>query len=616
MSRTLVSFLAALLAFSAPALTAQESWDSAAPEAANPENQTPEAEGGSTPDASNPESSDSEEPSFLEKGGALDEAFGVALENFSEFPFFDLLLNSDPPFPYTAPDGTVYDEAAFKEFKKTYGKFRQNGGEAGEWKDKDGDTFILSVTGDPQQVTLPFVVLWLVFGAVFFTLMMKFVNFRMFGHAIQVVRGRYDNPDDHGEVSHFQALASALSATVGLGNIAGVAIAISIGGPGATFWMICAGLLGMTLKFTECTLGQMFRKVDDRGRVSGGPMHYLKDGLQQKGYGALGTVLALIFTIFCIGGSLAGGNSFQVNQSLGLLAEQVPWLQGKSEVAGLEIPHGGVYGLILSVLVGIVIIGGVRRIAQTAEKIVPTMCGIYVVSALLVIFANVGEIPSAIGAIVGDAFGADALYGGAIGTLVVGFQRAAFSNEAGVGSASIAHSAARTEYPVREGIVALLEPLIDTVLVCTMTALVIVITGVYDPAGPQGELVATKAGAALTGEAFDSVSWLSGWFKWVLTGAAVMFAFSTMISWSYYGERCWVKLFGQGSSMSYKMLFLVFVVLGSIVSATNVLEFGDLMILSMAFPNILGLYFLGGLVKNALTDYEHKLRSGEMKTYD
>jgi alanine or glycine:cation symporter, AGCS family len=464
--------------------------------------------------------------------------------------------------------------------------------------------FIRGPDGKTVATNIPFVVLWLVIAAVLFTIYMRFVNFRMFGHAIQVVRGKFSNPDDAGEVTHFQALSSALSATVGLGNIAGVAIAVSVGGPGATFWMIVAGLLGMTLKFTECTLGQMFRKVDNQGRVSGGPMHYLKEGLQQKGLGLLGMPIAIIFTVFCIGGSLAGGNAFQVNQSGDILKGQIPFFA----------EHPEVYGLILATMVGIVIIGGIKRIAQTAEKIVPTMCGIYVLAAMTILVMNIGEVPGAFGKIFGSALSGDAIYGGALGALITGFQRAAFSNEAGVGSASIAHSAAKTPYAVREGIVALLEPFIDTVVVCTMTALVIVITGVYaDPA--HADLVAGNNGAGLTAKAFDTVPVLAGWFPWVLMVAVILFAFSTMISWSYYGERCWTNLFGQKSSIYFKILFLGFTVLGSMVTATKVLEFGDVMILLMAFPNILGLYFLGGLVKSELKDYEAKKRNDEFQTY-
>ncbi|MBK8977917.1 MAG: alanine:cation symporter family protein [Planctomycetes bacterium] len=561
-----------------------------------------------------------EEPGLLERGGAIDRFFGDALTIVSAVPFQDLLFGEDPALPWTSRDGTFTitqtnradgpnPEQSIEALRANWGRLLTTAAHdelLGPWRSADGDPFHLDVTGAAQRPRLPFVVVWLVVAAVFFTVTWRFANLRLFRHAIAIVRGRYDNPDDHGEVTHFQALASALSATVGLGNIAGVAIAISLGGPGATFWMIAAGLLGMSLKFTECTLGQKFRRIDATGRVSGGPMRYLRDGFTGTRLAGLGATLAFLFTLFCIGGSLAGGNSFQVNQSLDVLRAQVPWLETNSWV----------YGVVMAILVGIVIIGGIRRIAQVAEKIVPAMCGIYVLASLVVILAHAEHVPVAMREIFDGAFSSEAVYGGVIGTLIIGFKRAAFSNEAGVGSAAIAHSAAKTEYPVREGIVALLEPFIDTVVVCTMTALVIIISEVYAPNGANAELVANQNGAALTKAAFESVPWMVGWFPWILTIAVVLFAFSTMISWSYYGERCWTTLFGQRSSMAYKVLFLVFVVLGSIVSARNVLDFGDLMILIMAFPNILGLYLLRGVVGRELREYEQKLRAGEFRTFD
>ncbi len=461
-------------------------------------------------------------------------------------------------------------------------------------------------TGKVAEVAVPFVVLWLVIAAVLFTLFFRFVNLRLFVHAIRCVRGKYSDPKDVGEVSHFQALSAALSATVGLGNIAGVAVAVMVGGPGATFWMVIAGLLGMTLKFTECTLGQRFRKIDAQGAVSGGPMHYLKDGIAQRwpALAPLGGALAMIFSVFCIGGSIAGGNAFQVNQSLGILRGQVPFFDH----------HPWVYGLLMAFFTAIVIIGGIKSIAKVADKIVPLMCGIYVLSALVVILLHLDQVPAAMARIFSSALSGDAVYGGAIGALIMGFRRAAFSNEAGVGSASIAHSAAKTPFAVREGIVALLEPFIDTVIVCTMTALVIGITGVYN-APEHAEIIAATNGAALTAEAFKSVGAFRSWFPWLLMVAVTLFAYSTMISWSYYGERCATNLFGPKASLPFKLLFLTFTVLGSIVTATNVLEFGDLMILLMAFPNILGLYLLGGYVKVDLSTYEQKLKSGEIQAY-
>ncbi len=451
---------------------------------------------------------------------------------------------------------------------------------------------------------VPFVVLWLVLGAVFFTLRMGFINFRAFGHAIQIIRGKYDDPEDAGEVSHFQALSAALSATVGLGNIAGVAIAVMAGGPGATFWMIVAGLLGMTSKFAECTLGQKYRTVRPDGRIMGGAMHYLSRGLAEiqiggRNLAGLGKVLGVLFAVLCVCALFGGGNAFQVNQSLNAVQETVPVLKN----------YRWIYGLIMAVAVGTVILGGIRRIAATAEKIVPFMCGIYVLACLWILLKNFLQIPAALEQIVTEAFTPKAAYGGFLGVLVLGFKRAAFSNEAGVGSAAIAHSAAKTDYPVREGIVALMEPFIDTVVICTMTALVIVVTGAYaDPAnahfGPDDN------GAGLTSAAMQQQI---SWFPYVLSVAVILFAYSTMISWSYYGERCWVYLFGDNSSLAYRIVFLVFVFLGSIVSASNVLGLSDLMILGMAFPNILGVVLLSGKIKADLDDYWRRYKAGEFE---
>lgn len=445
--------------------------------------------------------------------------------------------------------------------------------------------------------TVPFIVAWLVCGAVYLTLRMRFINIRAFGHAIAVTRGRYTNPEEPGDLTHFQALSTALSATVGLGNIAGVAIAVSLGGPGATFWMIVAGLFGMTAKFTECTLGQMYRHIDRTGHnVLGGPVQYLSKGFASLGRPRLGRALAVGFALLCVGGSLGGGNAFQVNQSMNALQETVPLLG--------SLPWA--YGLIMTTLVGIVILGGITRIAHVADRIVPLMAGVYILGCLTVIVLNADLVPSAMAAIVTQAFAPDAAYGGFIGVLVVGFQRAAFSNEAGAGSAAIAHSAAKTAFPVREGIVALLEPFIDTVVICTMTALVIAITGAYANPAYAG-LIANSQGAALTSRAFgEQVSW----FPYVLSLSVFLFAYSTMISWSYYGERCAVWLFGPSASLPYKVLFLVSAFLGSVVTSTNVLNFGDLMILGMALPNLIGVLALSGQVRTALDAYWTDLESG------
>ncbi|MCA9000940.1 MAG: alanine:cation symporter family protein [Planctomycetes bacterium] len=477
----------------------------------------------------------------------------------------------------------------------------------------DTSKLTLSTKGDQPTLTvydsgIPLTVLWLVLGAIFFTVRMGFIQLRALGHAISITRGKYDNPEDEGEVSHFQALTAALSATVGLGNIAGVAIAISIGGPGATLWMIIAGFLGMASKFTECTLGQMYRKQRPDGHVMGGAMYYLSDGFKDLGFGGIGRFLAVFFAILCIGGSLGGGNSFQVSQSLGALSETFEFFKNPD--------HNWIFGAVMTTLVAAVILGGLKRIAQTAETIVPTMCAIYVAACLYIIFSNAAHVPQAFGEIFSGAFTPEAGLGGVIGVLVVGFKRAAFSNEAGVGSAAIAHSAAKTEYPVREGIVALLEPLIDTIVICTMTALVIVITGAYSKETADGMFaanIASQNGAALTSQAFGTVL---PWFPYVLAVAVVLFAFSTMISWSYYGERCWVWLFGESSSIFYKVGFLVACFVGSITSAKNVLDFGDLMILGMAFPNVFGVIFLSSKVKHALNDYWKKYKTEGFPTYE
>jgi len=443
---------------------------------------------------------------------------------------------------------------------------------------------------------VPIVVVWLVFGAVYFTFRMKFINFRGFKHAVELVKGDYDDPNDKGEVSHFQALTTALSATVGLGNIAGVAIAISVGGPGATFWMIVAGLLGMSAKFVECTLGVKYRKLDENGEVSGGPMYYLRDGLAKYNMAGFGKVLAVLFAILCIGGSFGGGNMFQANQAYAQIAGQFPALAGS----------GPMFGLILAILVGTVIIGGIKSIANVTEKIVPFMAALYVGTALIIILLNITEIGNVFVLIFKGAFSPAAGLGGLIGVLIQGFRRAAFSNEAGVGSASIAHAAAKTNEPVSEGIVALLEPFIDTVVICTMTALVLIITGFHDVQGVEG--------AQMTSQAFGSVF---SWFPYLLVVAIFLFAFSTMISWSYYGLKAWTFLFGKSkaSEYSYKLLFLIFIVIGSSVKLGAVLDFSDMMILAMAFPNIIGLLILSKEVRFDLDTYYNKLKTGAIKKF-
>ncbi len=449
-----------------------------------------------------------------------------------------------------------------------------------------------------EQVEVPLVVLWLIVGAFYFTLRFQFVNFRAFRHAVDCLRGRYTHAGETGDISHFQALAAALSATVGLGNIAGVAVAVGIGGPGAVFWMVFAGFLGMSSKFAECTLGQKYRLVRDDGVTAGGPMLYLRDGLAELGWPRLGRGLSVVFAVMCIGGSFGGGNMFQANQSYAQLSSVMPFLNGTSGAIG--------FGFVLAVLVGLVIIGGIRRIGEVASRLVPFMCTIYVGCGLFILLAHATELGAGLATIVSSAFSGEAAGGGFVGVLIQGFRRAAFSNEAGCGSASIMHSAAQTEEPVREGLVALLEPFIDTIVVCTMTGLVLVVTGAH-AAPDAGE------GISMTSWAFASVF---PWFPVVLSFIAVLFAFSTMISWSYYGEQCWVRLFGVRSILLYQLIFLLFAWLGAIFQANAVIDFGDMMILGMAFPNLLGVVMLSSVVKRELDRYLARLRAGEFPRYD
>lgn len=446
---------------------------------------------------------------------------------------------------------------------------------------------------------IPFIVLWLIAGAIFFTLRMGFINIRAFRHALHVVRGDYDDPRENGEVTHFQALTSALSATVGLGNIAGVTIAVTAGGAGAVFWMLVAGIFGMSSKFVECTLGQMYRKVHPDGRVSGGPMQYLSLGLSELRMPRVGKILGGLFAVLCIGGCLGGGNMFQVNQSFELLAATVHRATG-TDISG----QGWLFGIAMMVLVGVVIVGGIKRIGRATSRLVPAMCGLYILASLFVISTHLAEVPALLAQIFREAWTGHALGGGFLGVLIVGVQRAVFSNEAGIGSAAIAHAAARTREPVREGIVALLGPFVDTVLVCLMTALVILITGVSTRSDLQG-----ITGAALTSEAFATVI---AWFPYLLTLAVMLFAYSTMISWSYYGERCWEFLFGHRWTFLFKGLFLGCILLGAVADLGSILSFSDIMILCMALPNIAGAMLLSGKVRAALRDYWSRYRAGRM----
>ena len=460
--------------------------------------------------------------------------------------------------------------------------------------------------------SFPWIVMWLVIAASIFTIYFGFVQFRFFKHAVQLVKGDYSDPNDAGEVSHFQALATALSGTVGLGNIAGVAVAVGIGGPGATFWMILAGLLGMASKFTECTLGVKYRNEYADGSVSGGPMYYISKGFQELGLPG-GKILAVLFSVFCILGALGGGNMFQANQAHAQI----------SSIVG-DYP-GWITGIIFAGIVFAVIVGGIKSIANVTEKVVPFMGIMYVGAALVILIVNYDLIGWAFGQIFAGAFTGLGVAGGMVGALIQGFKRAAFSNEAGVGSAAIAHSAVKTKEPITEGFVSLLEPLIDTVVICTMTALVIIISQQLLIDEATGNYMLNEAGTAIatvdgnSGVALTSAAFASGisWFPFILAIAVVLFAFSTMISWSYYGLKAWTYLFGEGktSELTFKIIFCVFIVIGAAASLGPVIDFSDAAIFAMAVVNIFCLYFLMKLVKKELSSYASRLDSGEIKKF-
>lgn len=435
------------------------------------------------------------------------------------------------------------------------------------------------------------IVLWLVGAGIFFTFYLRFVPLWGFKHAIDIVRGKFQSDSSPGELTPFQALTAALSGTVGLGNIAGVAVAISIGGPGATFWMITAGILGMSLKFAECTLGVKYRQIHPDGSVAGGPKYYLTHGLQERGVPAIiSRVLGIFFAVCCIGAAFGAGNMFQANQAFAMT------VKATGGEASLFYEKGWAFGLIISTLIAIVIIGGIKSIGRVTSKLVPFMAVIYVITGMAIVLMHIGKVPAAFQAIFVGAFSPEGVTGGVIGALIQGFQRAAFSNEAGVGSASIAHSAVKTKEPVSEGFVALLEPFIDTVVICTMTSLVIVITGTLDGRPDLG-------GVDLTAAAFTSVF---PWFELILAIAVILFAFSTMLSWSYYGIIGWAFVFGKSkrAAVVFKLLFCLFTIFGSMASLNNVITFSDSMIFAMALVNIIGLYLLAPVLRDEVKKYK------------
>ena len=447
---------------------------------------------------------------------------------------------------------------------------------------------------------MPLIVSWLIGAAIFFTFYFNFLNLKGFKHAFQLLRGDYSKPGNDGELTHFQALSTAVSGTVGIGNIAGVAIVISIGGPGATFWLIVAGFLGMSTKFAECVAGVMFRKINPDGSISGGPMYYLEEGLRQRNLSWLGKPMGLFYAISIVIGCLGIGNMFQSNQAF----QQFVFITGGD--TSFFIDKGWLFGSILAGTVGLVIIGGIKGIARVTSRLVPFMTLTYVVGALLVIALNAEKIPWALGSIFTEAFNPTAISGGMLGVMILGFQRAAFSNEAGIGSAAIAHATVKTQEPVTEGYVGLMEPFIDTVVICTLTALVI-LTTVYEPSISSEGI----QGIALTSEAFGSTL---SWSVLPLSFIAILFAFSTMLSWSYYGLKGWTYVSGESkwAEVIFKIFFCIFVALGCMINLDAVLNFSDALIFVIALPNILGLYILAPIIKKELASYQLRLKNGSI----
>ncbi|MBK1827604.1 alanine/glycine:cation symporter family protein [Haloferula rosea] len=436
------------------------------------------------------------------------------------------------------------------------------------------------------DLEVPFVLLWLAGGAVFFTIFFKFINVRGFGLALKTVRGKYSKSDDPGEITHFQALTAAVSGTVGLGNIAGVAIAISVGGPGAAFWMVVMGLCGMSSKFAECTLGVKYRQIGKDGKVHGGPMLYLTRGFAERGLGPLGKTLAVFFSICAIGASFGGGNMFQINQATSQLA---------NVTGGAVEGYRWAVGVAVALLVGAVIIGGISRIGKITARLVPAMTVLYIIGCFIVLGTHIDKIGPTFGLIFEKAFSGEAMAGGLIGTFLQGVRRAAFSNEAGIGSAPIAHAAVKTRFAASEGLVALLEPFVDTVLICTMTALVVIVTGDYTHQGVDG--------ITITSDSFASVV---PWFSYVLSIAVILFALSTLITWSYYGLQAWKFLFGKShaADLTYKVIFCLVIILGAAMSPGAVIDFSDAMLFSMSFANLIGVYFMLPVIKKELAKFK------------
>tara|TARA_Y100001936_G_scaffold238465_1_gene270323 strand:+ start:5535 stop:6989 length:1455 start_codon:yes stop_codon:yes gene_type:complete len=449
-----------------------------------------------------------------------------------------------------------------------------------------------------NSIKLPLILVWLVVAALFFTFYFRFINIRYFKHSVLVAFNRFPEPNADGQISSFQALATSLSGTVGLGNIAGVAVAITVGGPGAALWMAIMGMFSMSTKFVEVSLGVKYRHYSNLGNkenISGGPMYYLRDALNNRGMPNFGRILAILFAVACIGGAIGGGNMFQANQSfvqvLSITGGEESWFYNK----------GWFFGLLMAIMVALVIIGGIKSIASAASKIVPFMAGIYLLSGIFIILINFSSLLDALLIILTSAFSFQAGIGGFIGALLAGVQRATFSNEAGLGSSAIIHATARTNIPVKQGIAGMMGSFIDTVIICMMTALIIVISGVYKSTDGM-------AGIELTSAAMGSVV---SWFPYVLSFCVVLFAYSTIITWYYYGEKCLAFLFGEKKliTLSFKILFCSFVIFGAASELGNVIRFSDAMMLSLAIPNIIGLYILAPEIKKDLIEYSKGIRN-------
>jgi AGCS family alanine or glycine:cation symporter len=450
---------------------------------------------------------------------------------------------------------------------------------------------------------VPVIILWILFAGIFFTFYFKGIAIWGFKHAIDIIakpaEKKQDNNGDCGEVSSFQALATALSGTIGIGSIAGVAISISLGGAGAAFWIFAGAILGMSIKFVEATLAVRYRRFNSDGSISGGPMHYIAHGLTRKNMRWLGQPLSVIFAILCIGGGITGGNMIQINQS----AKQLVFITGgeHSFING----YTWVFGLLIAIVIGLVIVGGIKSIAKVTTVLVPTMCALYIISGLIVICVHIMDIPSAVVLIVKEAFHPTAIAGGIFGTIIIGLRRSVQANEAGTGAAAIVYATAQTKEPVSQGFVALLETFLTGVL-CLFTSLAIILSGVLKtvPIGSKIE------GIELASNAFQSVI---SFFPYILSLIAILFALSTLISWAYYGQKAWTFLLGEGKKrvLTFNLIYCIFIVIGSAMDVEPVINITDAMMIAMCVPNVIVLYILAPEIKKELKKYCQKYKIGK-----